>query len=287
MGFYGRNSLCKNITNDTVQDYITYLRTKPKKQNNPNSKKETEFLSSVTIATYIRNLRAVLNVFMGMGYVKRFIVKVPKFDREIPEVYLEEELHKLLKKPNIKTCSFSEYRNWVMTNYLLGTANRISTARNIQIKDLNFNECEIYLRKVKNRKPYTIPMQQSLRKVLIEYLNYRGGEPEDYLFCSENDDKKQLSCSTIKTAVSRYNKNRGVLKTSAHLYRNTFAKFWILKGGDLVRLKTILGHSSLDMVLEYVEMYGSDLQQNFDDFNPLAAYAKGNSLKIRKNKVPV
>ena len=31
--------------------------------------------------------------------------------------YTDFEMKLLLKKPDIKTCDFSEYRNWVITNY--------------------------------------------------------------------------------------------------------------------------------------------------------------------------
>ncbi len=280
--FVGKDFLCKNINADVVEEYIAYLRTKPKKNSSKHTKdKEIEYLSSVSIASYIRHLRAVLNKFMERGYTEPFKVKIPVYNKDVKDVYTPEELERLLRKPNLKKCSFSEYRNWVITNYLLATANRISTIINLKIKDINFSENEIYLAKVKNRKSYTIPLQKDLKRVLLEYLSYRQGEPEDYLFCSENDNKKGLSREGFKTAIFRYNTNRQVAKTSAHVYRNTFAKYWILQGGDLIRLQKILGHKDLKMVLEYVEMYGADLQVNFNSYNPLSSYAKGEHISLK------
>ena len=49
--------------------------------------------------------------------------------------------------------------------------------------------------------------------------------------------------------LSRYNRKRGVEKISAHLFCHTFAKNWILQGGDPLRLQKILGHSTLAMSL--------------------------------------
>lgn len=281
VNFYGEDSRCIDINTNTVEEYICYLQKKPKKANNPKNKNNEEYLSSASIATYIRHLRAVLNYFIKKGYTNNFTVVIPKFEKEVKEVYNSEELKLLLKKPDLKICTFSEYRNWVMTNYFLSTANRLETVRNILIKDLHFSENEIYLRHVKNRKPYCIPMQKELKKILIEYLSYRKGEDEDYLFCNENDDKKPLSNEAIKTVIARYNNRRGVTKTSVHIYRNTFAKYWILKGGDLLRLQKILGHKKLDMVLEYVDMYGKDLQKNFDLFNPLSDFTKGTHVSLK------
>ena len=181
--------------------------------------------------------------------------------------YTSTELERLLKKPNVKKCSFADYRNWVIVCYLLGTGNRLSTVANIQIKDVDFENHEVSLRKVKNKRQYTIPLAPSLEKTLAEYLDYRRGSPEDYLFCTKFGG--QMRKDAITTAIYRYNRERGVLKTSIHLFRHTFAKNWILNGGDIFRLKSLLGHSSIEIVKEYVNMFGGDLRKDFDKFNPL------------------
>jgi len=281
MGFYGEDSLCSSITSDTVQDYISYLRKKPKKKNNP--KDDTiEHLSDQTITTYIRHLRTVLNFFMEKKYTAKFDVKLPRAEKRVKPIYQPSDLDKLLKKPDLKTCRFSEYRNWVMANYFLATANRISTASNLRIEDLNFEDNTIFLRAVKNKSQYVMPMDKRLKKILMEYLSYRKGAPSDYVFCSENDDKKPLAESSIKTAMYRYNIRRGASQTSSHAYRRTFAKHYLLNGGQQMTLKSILGHKTLTMVLEYVDMYGEDLKKGFDDCNPLAEYAKGDRVSMKK-----
>ena len=58
-------------------------------------------------------------------------------------------------------------------------------------------------------------------------------------------------------------------KTSCHLFRHTFAKKWVLSGGDIFRLQKILGHSDITVTREYVNMFSPDLQRDFERFNPL------------------
>ena len=96
---------------------------------------------------------------------------------------------RLLEKPDIKNCSFSCYKTWVFENYLLGTGNRISTALDLHIGDINFQSGVITLRKTKNRKQQIIPLSNTLADILQEYLQIRGGDDEDYLFCNEYGDK--------------------------------------------------------------------------------------------------
>jgi len=80
-------------------------------------------------------------------------------------------------------------------------------------------------------------MSNKLSGILQEYLQFRNGEPDDYVFCTITGTK--ASVKSYQDALARYNHNRGVMKTSAHLYRHTFAKHWILNGGDIFRLQKI------------------------------------------------
>ena len=98
-------------------------------------------------------------------------------------------------------------------------------------------------------------------------------------FCSAFGE--QLTKDGLRTTIKVYNHRRGVLKTSIHLFRHTFAKNWILNGGDILRLQKLLGHSSLDMVKEYVSIFGVDLKENFDNFNALDKYSND----IQKTKI--
>lgn len=113
-----------------------------------------------------------------------FEIKLLKINKNIKEKFTDEELTLLLKKPDTKNTTFSEYRNWVVSNYLLGTGNRLNTVCNIKIGDIDFANSTIILRTTKNRKQQIIPVTNSLQIILIEYLKYRKGEKDDYLFCN-------------------------------------------------------------------------------------------------------
>jgi integrase/recombinase XerD len=253
--FFNGEDYCSGITPDTIDDYITYIR-----ESNPQ-------ISSVTINTYLRGLRTILYFFMQRDYMPEFKISLMRQEKKVKEVYTEAELQLLLKKPDTKKCDFAEYRNWVISNYLLATGNRLSTVCNVKIGDIDFKNHEILLKTVKNKRQHIIPLSTRLEKVLLDYLLYRKADLNDFLFCNRYGE--QLKKFTLINAIKRYNLSRGVEKTSIHLYRHTFAKNWILNGGDIFRLKSILGHSSLDVVKEYAEMFGADLKRDFDTFNPL------------------
>ena len=268
--FLGEETLCQTITEDTYYNYIEYLH-----QNKPHLKSATE-------RSYLTGIRAILYYGMKKGYIQQFAVQLPKMDEVVKETYTDAEVALLLKKPDIKKCSFAEYRNWVLINYMLGTGNRVGTIVAIKLEDVDLANGTIVLKKLKGRKQYVIPISRSLTQILQEYLAVRKGEPGDYLFCTAYG--QQTTVDVIESQIARYNRKRGVEKTSLHMFRHTFAKQWILNGGDIFRLQKILGHSSLEMVRKYVNMFGDDLQRDFDRFNPLDNYL-GNAGK--DGKIPM
>lgn len=246
--------LISDITIDDVNSFILFLR-------------KNHTCNDITINSYLRGVRAFLYYAMEEEYMRPFKITIPKVEKKIKETYLDSELKVLLKKPNLKATTFTEYKIWVFSNYLLATGNRLSSALAIQVKDLDFENQMIQVNKTKNRKAQIIPMADSLCKILKEYLKYRKGDPNDYVFCNSRGGKGDLR--TYEDMLAAYNRKRGVSKTSAHLYRHTFAKKWILNGGDIFRLQKILGHSDLSVVKEYVQIFGNDLTVDFDKFNPL------------------
>lgn len=242
-----------NISSQTIKNYIVYMRDKD--------------LKETTINIRLRGIRSILYYFMANNYIDNFKIQLLKQDETIPEVYTDEEIQKLLKKPNIKKCTFAEYRTWVVESFFVGTGVRSKTLRYIEIKDLDFENELICLTTMKDRKMVVIPMSKSLKKILIEYLRIRGGEPNDYLFC--NLEGQQLTKYALGDIISKYNKKRGVDKTGVHLFRHYFAKKYIQNGGNALKLQKLLAHSTLEQTQHYVSLYGQDLQKDYEQFNPL------------------
>ena len=77
-----------------------------------------------------------------------------------------------------------------------------------------------------------------------------------------------------------YNKKRGVERTGIHRFRHTFAKQWVLMGGNVVTLQKILGHSSLEITQNYLNLLVSDIAQDVEDFNVLRQF-KSQSIKMK------
>lgn len=241
--------------------------------------KEELKVKDITINSYLRSLRTILYYFMKMEYMDKFQISMIKYDEPLVETYTDAEVKILLKKPDKKKCSFVEYRNWVICNVFYATGMRCSNIRSLKINDIDLNNNLIYLRTTKTRKPLILPITKALQPIIKEYLTIRGGEEEDYLFCTAYGD--MITRDAMSSTMRKYNRNRGVVKTGIHRWRHTFSKQWILNHGDILKLQKILNHSNLDMVRNYVKIFTNDLQDDFEEFNPLEFMNK-KSIKIRK-----
>ena len=258
-----------DMSKKTMDDFVIALR-------------EREDLNDMSIYTYSRDLKTVMYFFMEESWLQYFKIKLAKADQQPVETYTDEDIRKMLKKPNLKHCNFTEYKSWVIVNFLLSTGVRQHSLINIKIKDLDFDNRMVYVNVTKNRKPLIVPLNDDIIQILREYLRYRNGDKEDYLFC--NAFGKKLVRSTIYHSLWQYNKNRGVETTGMHRFRHTFAKKWVLMGGNVVTLSKILGHQSLEITQKYLNILTCDMQQDVDKFNILREF-KNESISMKKKGI--
>lgn len=235
--------------------------------------------NDISINSYLRDLITTLHFLMREGYVESFEMRSIKTDKNPIETYTDYELQRLLQKPNIKRCRFTEYQSWVMTSFLFSTGVRQRSLINIKIKDIDFDNAVVHIKVTKNRKPLIVPLNATMVGILKEFMKYRQHKsPEDWLFC--NAYGEQLVKSTCYHMLYEYNKKRGVETTGIHRYRHTLAKQWVLNGGNVVTLSRLLGHSSLDITQNYINLLVSDLSKQVDELNLLDKFSNKKRIKL-------
>ena len=70
--------------------------------------------------------------------------------------------------------------------------------------------------------------------------------------------------------LSRLGKRAGISEVSCspHTMRHTFAKQYLMCGGDVFSLQRILGHSSLEVVKIYINLLSSEICKQHSKFSP-------------------
>lgn len=267
--YFDRNMLISEITEQTYKDYVVHLC--------------NTIENDISINSYLRDLITTFHFWMNEGYIPYFKMQAIKVDKHNIETYTDEELKILLQKPDLKKCKFIEYQCWVQTNFLFSTGVRQRSLIHIKVKDVDLFNNVVYVNVTKNRKPLVVPINQTMANILKEYISYRqANSAEDYLFC--NVFGLQLTKSTSYHQLYEYNKRRGVNTTGIHRYRHTFAKQWILNGGNVVALQKILGHSNLAITQNYINMLVSETAAEVNNINLLDKFTETRTYKMNMQR---
>lgn len=250
--------LC-DLTQDHIDDYILYLQ------------EETD-LSLTTVNNKIRDLRVFLRFCRKQGITTQdYEIKLLRVNE--PEIIPFENYQlKQLYDACLMSVGrkfqhgngFCAKRNYLIMRTLEETGMRISEALRLQIKDLDINKQIIYIRQTKNKKTRMVYFTRALSKEFKKYLMLRqqfldsNNLASINIFC--NQQGRQLNISTIQDAISLYGNMAGLdnVRVSPHTFRHTFARNFLLNGGDIFTLKDILGHSSFDMVYRYARLFDKD-----------------------------
>ena len=143
---------------------------------------------------------------------------------------------------------------------------------NIKIKDINIKERTIKVLG-KGSKERIVVFGNNGKECLEEYLNHGYKElntkNSEYLFLNKDGSKltdryvrKMLDDVIIKASIKMH--------VSPHMLRHTFATEMLNNGADLVSVKDLLGHSSLNTTSIYTHVSDEMLKKLYDNAHPRA-----------------
>jgi integrase/recombinase XerD len=164
---------------------------------------------------------------------------------------------------------FPGVRNHALITLLYDTGCRISELLELKVDDIQLDE-KILTVIGKGGKGRVVPFGDRSLIGLVKYLNRRkklfgkGGA----LFLTKFGER--LTRRMTNKIIERIGNKAKVknVRLSAHTFRHTFAKNWLMNGGDIFSLQKILGHRTLDMVRNYVNITFKDIQLQHSKFSP-------------------
>ncbi|MEN6351420.1 MAG: tyrosine-type recombinase/integrase [Syntrophomonas sp.] len=225
-------------------------------------------LSPTTINHRIRSMKQLFAFLNGEGIVCGSPTNGEKMKTSnmIIRPFEEDELRLLFKQPDKST--FVGYRDYTIMLVLLDTGVRLIELENMKVDDVNLNSNKILVFG-KGAKEREVIFQSTTKQSLMRYMRFRNQPEHNYLWISDMGNR--LNRKTLQDRLKLYGHKAQLTKVrvSPHTFRHTMAKMYITKGGDILSLQKILGHSSLEMVRHYVNLWGSDLQQMHKRYSPV------------------
>lgn len=233
---------------------------------------DSKRLSPFSVQGYARTIKAFWSWLLAEGYIEgnsMARLKLPKVPRKIVPTFTPEHMRRLMAVLDLR--SPTGFRNYAMVLILLDTGIRLSELVNLDLEGLDLEQ-SCFLVRGKGSKERMVPYGNRVRRALWRYLTVFRPEPAcpqtGRLFLSESG--LPLRPRLVQSMMSRLGQKAGVsgVRCSPHTMRHTFAKQYLMHGGDVFSLQRILGHSSLEVVRLYVNLAPGDVSAQHRKFSP-------------------
>lgn len=183
--------------------------------------------------------------------IRTLFHRSPKFlSAEGLELFIKE----VLAEPR------NQLRNLLIISLMAGAGLRVSEVINLRPKDLNLGEPASMVVIGKGSKPRTVPLQKQIVKKIISYLKMTRLEHparrEEYLFTNHLGQpiSRHGVYHLVKNYADKARKKAPELipeDVTPHVLRHTFATLNIAKGVDLIYVRDLLGHSSVQTTEQF------------------------------------
>ena len=121
-------------------------------------------------------------------------------------------------------------------------------------KDHHFKDNQVYLSYTKSKKNRVIPLDHDLFLEVKQHIREKGEFTN-----SQEAFRRALQRSGIRTIRGQ----------ASHVLRHTFASRFMMNGGNIRVLQTILGHSDIKMTVKYAR-FSKDHLKDAVKLNPLS-----------------
>jgi integrase/recombinase XerD len=203
-------------------------------------------MSPAGVNIYIRAMNAFCSWLKENGYVAEHIVLRQLKNQPKPvTVFSEAEIRALLTH---KPKRLSYLRTWTMIVLMLDTGCRIDEVLNLKKSDVDFDNLLLTVNG-KGSKIRRVPLSVEGRKHLWTYCQK---SQTDYVFGTRTGTR--ITYRNAYRGIKHCFAALGVVGSHVHPHnlRHSFACHYIKKGGSVVALSRILGHSSISTTQGYL-----------------------------------
>ena len=247
-----------NITEEDIKKYLNYLYDKSYNKN--------------TISRKLSGVRSFYNYLYNHDIIKtNYFTDVhnPKKIRSLPHYLKTSEIDKVLDNTNEITL-YGE-RNKLIVELLYVTGLRVSELVNIKLKDIDkYNKSIKILGK--GSKERIVYYEDNCSKLLNKYLNNTRKELDknnsEYLLLNKFGNK--LSTRMIRNILNNLTIGTSIEQIYPHMIRHTFATTMLNNGADLMTVKELLGHESINTTSIYTHVTNEQIRKVFDSCHPRA-----------------
>jgi len=202
----------------------------------------------------------------GLPYDYLLLPEIKK-EKRLPVILSKEEIWRMLTSAKL-------LKHRILLGLLYGCGLRCFEARNVRLRDLDFDRKRLHVVQGKGKKDRYLPLSGHLIRGLRAYIE--ADQPGDWLFNGQpversgGDFDSRYSQRGVQWAVKQAAKQAGIRKdVHVHTLRHTFATHLLEDGLDIITVKNLMGHVRIQTTMEYLHVARSNPQRAFSPLDTL------------------
>lgn len=253
----------RGLTDHTVKSYCTYISVyldyisntlhKYPSQVTYNDQrnflvhlKESRALSDRTINTAISQIRFFTLYVLHKPWDPTQL-PMRKFDTYLPYVPSQEETRYFINTiPDIKVKA--------MVALMYSSGLRVGEVCNLRYEDIQRKNKRIHITHGKNRSDRYAILSDNALSILTEYW-FACGKPTGWLFPKQTDPSRPIDTFFVSRHIHAHEDELGwPRKITCHTFRHAFGTHLYENGLDLMSIKNLMGHKSIQSTVNYVHL---------------------------------
>lgn len=192
----------------------------------------------------------------------------PKVPKPLPVWVTESQMDSILDDSEFGN-DFEGKRDRLLIDLIYSTGMRRSEAANLKSGDVDFGNKVIRILG-KGSKMRIVPFGEELETILKDFRDEKtillGGDTE---FLITDEDGEGLSPVKVAKIAHKYLSAIPILaRQTTHVLRHSFATNMLANGADLMAVKELLGHASLQSTEVYTHLTPQEIIANYKQAHP-------------------
>ncbi len=238
------------LDEDQISDYLYHV------QQQHNTPSESYFKHSVYGLRFLFRLEGLNDKRIALPSIKK--------ELKLPIVLSREEMRRLLMAPKL-------LKHRLLLGLLYGCGLRCMEVRSIRLAHIDYDRKTLLVPMTKGHRDRYVPLSNMLIRGIQKYIECEA--PTDYLFGMPRENRaggefdSRYSQRGVQWAVKEAAKAAGIKKPmNVHTLRHTYATHLLEDGLNILTIKNLLGHSSIETTMVYLHVANSE---RVNPFSPL------------------
>lgn len=191
-----------------------------------------------------------------------------RFDSYLPYVPSQKETWAFIH-------SFSNLKHKAILSLMYSAGLRVGEVCALRYEDISRSYMRIHIRHSKARSDRYAILSRNALDILTQYW-FHAGRPTGFLFPNRNDPARPMASYTVNQFIFAKETELGLKhQLTCHSFRHAFGTHLYENGTDLLTIKALLGHKSLNSTTIYVHLASNGISNAVSPFDRMGSGSLG------------